>query len=224
MAESNTNNLMFEKLAEGLDSTSKLTHALLTEIRESEADFAAIKTELSILRENVKGLSNIVREGNGATSLLTKIALIEQRIDSIDKWMDNHADSHHRLKREISGIKSEIEDLKKGSSSTDHTVNQIKQRMDDNDREQRDSIHREIEITHMERKSAKVIREERQKAIIKIMAAIAIAVITFLITWYAKDAFTSKPTPPPAYQTMHPNVIQPTPTGSMEPASSGTKP
>jgi phage terminase small subunit len=193
------NELMFEKLAEGLDSTSKLTHALLTEIRESEADFAAIKTELAILRENVKGLSNIVREGNGATSLLTKIALIEQRIESVDKWMDNHVDSHQRIKNEISDVKEDIEAIEKSNTSIKQAVEQIQKKLEEDEREQRDSIHRAIEIDHIEKKSAKAIKEERQKAFIKIAAAIAIALVTFLITWYAKDAF-SKNDPPPNHQ------------------------
>jgi chromosome segregation ATPase len=188
MAGSKTaNELMFEKLAEGLDSTSQLTHALLTEIRESEADFAAIKTELAILRENVKGLSSIVREGNGATSLLTKIALIEQKLDSIDKWVDNHADSHRALKLEIGTIKEEIDDLQKSAESADKALDRIWNKIEESEKEQRDSIHREVELEHLHKKSAAKIKEERQRAAAKIIAAIVIAVITFLATWFAKD-------------------------------------
>jgi chromosome segregation ATPase len=196
MAESKTaNELMFEKLAEGLDSTSQLTHALLTEIRESEADFAAIKTELAILRENVKSLSNIVREGNGATSLLTKIALIEQRIDSIDKWMDNHADSHRSLKLEIGTIKEEIDDLQKSTDAVEKSVEQIWSKIEESEKEQRDSIHREVELAHVHKKSAAVLKEERQKALTKILAAIVIAAITFVATWYAKDMISPEEKP-----------------------------
>jgi Mg2+ and Co2+ transporter CorA len=192
MAESKrtANELMFEKLAEGLDSTSELTHALLTAIRESEGDFAAIKTELSILRENVKGLSSIVREGNGATSLLTKIALLEQRLDSIDKWVDNHADSHRALKLEIGTIKDEIDELQKSNSTVEKSVGRLWDKWEEKEREQRDSIHREVELDHLHRKSAAKIKEERQKAITKIIAAVVIAVLTFIATWYAKDVIS----------------------------------
>ena len=208
MAES-ANELMFEKLAEGLDSTSKLTTALLSEIRESEADFAAIKTELAILRENVKSLSNIVREGNGATSLLTKIALIEQRIDSIDKWMDNHVDSHQRLKLEISSIKDDLDQLEKSTDSITKAVEQIQKKIEESEKEQRDSIHREIDISHAHRKSAEVIKEERQKAIIKIIAAVIIAVVASLATWFAKDALDSDQETPKPQNYYHQAPFQP---------------
>jgi proteic killer suppression protein len=92
----NTSEILLARLAEGLDSTAKMTQALLSDLRESEADFAAMKTELNILKENVKGLAELVRDG-GTSSILTKVALIEQSIDTIKKWMDNHVDVHGRM-------------------------------------------------------------------------------------------------------------------------------
>lgn len=174
-ASRNPNDLMFEKLAEGLDSTSKLTTALLTEIRESEADFAAIKTELAILRENVKGLSSIIREGDGATSLITKIALIEQKLDTIDKWLDNHVDVHQRAKAEVTTLKGHVEELNVRLTALEKEFREIVDKLEREEAEERVSIVRAQELEFEQNKSSVKVREERQKAIIKFLVALILA-------------------------------------------------
>jgi len=176
---------MFEKLAEGLDSTSKLTTALLTEIRDSEADFAAIKTELSLLRENVKGLSSIVREGNGATSLITKIALIEAKLESIDKWLDNHVDVHQRAKAEMVILKNHVEELNNRLGAVEKDLKEVIEKMERDEEEERTSIVRQQELVFESKKSDVKIREERQKAVIKFLVALVLAILgagTYLYT------------------------------------------
>jgi chromosome segregation ATPase len=190
VASKTANDLMFERLADGLDSTSKLTHALLTEIRDSEADFASIKTELAILRENVKGLSTIIREGNGATSLLTKIALIEQKLETIDKWVDSHVDVHQRVKGEISKLKDFIDELEDRIQSIEKEIELLKEkereRLDKlrRDEEERQSyIDLENKLDHEKKKSAITLREERQKTVIKVLATVILGLIS-LGVWY----------------------------------------
>lgn len=178
---------MFEKLAEGLDSTSKLTTALLTEIRESEADFAAIKTELAILRENVKGLSFIIREGDGATSLITKIALIEQKLDTIDKWLDNHVDVHQRAKTEIATLKGHVEDLTSRLTALEKELQEVVQKLEREEEDERISIVRQQELVFEEKKSSVKVQEERQKAVIKFLVALVLAVIAFGVYMYTKS-------------------------------------
>lgn len=90
MPDNKLDSLMLQQLISGLEATHNLANSLLAEIRESESDFAVFKTELGTLHDNVKSLSRIVREGNGDMSLLTKIALIEQKIEGIDSWIERH--------------------------------------------------------------------------------------------------------------------------------------
>jgi chromosome segregation ATPase len=172
-----TNDLFLERLAEGLDSTSKLTHALLSEIRDSEADFASIKTELSILRENVKGLSEIVREGNGATSILTRIALIEARIQNIEKWMETHIDLHQEENADVSKAQEQLKDLDKKIAALTSVVNELKSHADDIEKKRRESIDRELELQHEDKKSKIGVAAERQQTIIKVLGALLLAVL-----------------------------------------------
>jgi len=189
----NANDVIFERLAEGLDSTSKLTHALLTEIRESEADFAAIKTEMAILKENVKSLSVIVREGNGAASLLTQIALLEQQVESIDKWMETHVAVHQRIKDDFSDVKDRMTELASRLTALEKEVqdlvNYIEEGRKSEIEDMRIDLQQKKDLEHQKEKSAEKVKEERQAAIIKFLVAMIIALITFGVAWSTKEFF-----------------------------------
>ena len=199
-----THELMFEKLADGLDSTTNLTRALLSEIKESEGDFAAIKTELTILRENVKGLSSIVREGNGETSLITKMALIEKEVKDISKWTDNHIDIHQRSKQSISSLKDSFESLEKRLEKLETSFKDYKNKIDSNERKikekedaetkaMRDSIHREHELTHEKNKTEISIKKEKQSFYLKIIAIVILTIVTAGTTWITKNIIDDGP-------------------------------
>lgn len=100
--------LMLQQLISGLEATHNLANSLLAEIRESESDFAVFKTELKTMHESVKSLSRIVREGNGDMSLLTKIALIEQQIKSIESWIDKHKSA---TRAQLQKLNKEVEEI-----------------------------------------------------------------------------------------------------------------
>lgn len=178
---------VLERLAENLDSTSKLTTALLTEIRESEADFASIKTELGILRENVKGLSAIIRDGNGATSLLTKIALMEQKFETIDKWISNHVDVHQRSKKELNNQKETSDEINKRLSDVEKSWYAYKDKLDrkiaDEEEKQRLSYHRAEDLAKEKEKQAIIVKAERQSATIKALVALALGLIGVIGAW-----------------------------------------
>lgn len=178
---------VLERLAENLDSTSKLTTALLTEIRESEADFASIKTELGILRENVKGLSAIIRDGNGATSLLTKIALMEQKFETIDKWISNHVDVHQRSKKELNNQKETSDEISKRLSDVEKSWYAYKDKLDrkiaDEEEKQRLSYHRAEDLAKEKEKQAIIVKAERQSATIKALVALALGLIGVIGAW-----------------------------------------
>jgi myosin heavy subunit len=164
-----------------------MTHALLTELKESEADFAAVKTELSILRENVKGLSEIIREGNGASSILTRLALAEQRIISIDKWMENHIDVHQRSKTELGTVKEEVNDINHKLKSIHRDVYVIKNDIDESEKQKKENINRELEIQHHKNKNAQKVKTERQSAIIKVTIAIVLTIISTVSGYLANS-------------------------------------
>lgn len=187
MAE--TSDILLARLAEGLDSTAKMTQALLSDLRESEADFASMKTELSFLKENVKGLSELVRDG-GTSSILTRVALIEQNIDNIKKWMDNHVDVHQRVKKEFTNIKAQISELEKRLSSIEGLVNEIEKDNEEQERVSRINMDREIELAHERKKTDEKVRAERQEAIVKIVAAIVIGAVG-LIGGYLANSCTA---------------------------------
>jgi hypothetical protein len=196
----NVNDLILERLAEGLDSTSKMTHALLTELKESEADFAVVKTELGILRENVKGLSEIIREGNGASSILTRLALMEQKIASIEKWMENHVDVHQRAKSEVSNVRNEVDEIDRKINALTKDVNDIIEQLAESERKKRQSIDRELELHHDKNKNEEKLRAERNSAIIKFTIALLLAVVGTLGTLLANscNSLTIAPNSPPS--------------------------
>lgn len=81
-----------------IENISDQVSDLLKEVREGEIDFAAIKTELKILCNDVKNLSSIIRDGNNGQSLLTRVALLEQQLENIEKE-NNKLDENKRAQQ-----------------------------------------------------------------------------------------------------------------------------
>lgn len=119
-----SNEILLTRLAEGLDKTAQMTQALLSDLKESESDFAAMKTELNILKEHVKGLSDLVKDG-GTSSLLAKIVQVEESISNIRKWVDNHVDVHKRVKTDAIDIKKQIQDIETRLKIVESTIKEI---------------------------------------------------------------------------------------------------
>lgn len=170
MVSSSSDKETLEKLASGLEYTSKLAQSLLHEIKESEKDFAVVKTELSIIHETVKSLSKIVREGNGEMSLLTKAALLSDKIQQLQKDFDIADTKHDSIDKRLILLERDFSELKE---------------IDDNEkRAKMDSINKEIELAHETSISKTKVSEEREKTLIKVVSAAVIAVITFLVTYF----------------------------------------
>lgn len=86
--QNNIDQVILEQFIRDLESTSEALEKLLDQVQESSIDLAAHKTELRILCEEVRRLSNIVR-GEGGISLVTRMALIEQRMQELEKdWQE----------------------------------------------------------------------------------------------------------------------------------------
>lgn len=84
-----------EEFIKDLEATSEQVQKLLETVRSSELDFAAIKTELRILCENVKDISSLLRDGDGKVSLVTRIVLLEQKLHNLERDMERK-DSHSK--------------------------------------------------------------------------------------------------------------------------------
>jgi NurA-like 5'-3' nuclease len=172
----NTSEILLARLAEGLDSTAKMTQALLSDLRESEADFAAIKTEVNIIKENVKGLSELVRDG-GTSAILTRVALVEQSIKNIQQWLDNHVDVHQRLKKDFSEIRNQLSEIERRLSAVENTLRQLQDEEKERARERRVSIDRELDLVHEQKKNDDKIRSEWRSTFVKIVAAVVIGTV-----------------------------------------------
>ncbi len=99
-----------EEFIRDLEATADLVQKVLSDLRENEIDFVAIKTELRILCENVKEISSIIRDGDGGVSLVTKVALLEQRIKELEK--DSTSKETDYRAQQISLAEIEVADKK----------------------------------------------------------------------------------------------------------------
>jgi hypothetical protein len=189
MVAPNTSEILLARLAEGLDSTAKMTQALLSDLRDSEADFAAMKTELNILKENVKGLAELVRDG-GTSSILTKVALIEQSIDNIKKWMDNHVDVHGRMKKDFVDVRNQLSEIEHRLGTVELALQAIERETREKEREHRASIDREADLAYELKKNDDKVRAEKQSAFVKIIAAALIGIFGLIGGYLANSCST----------------------------------
>lgn len=161
-----------ERLAAGLNT-------LLAEFKATEIDFAVVKNELDNLRENVKSLSRLIRDGNGDVSLLTKIALLEQKLDSINSWIDNHRKGHEKISEELEEVNDELESL---------TTRIVVLENDSKDSRSKlaklYSSEENLKIEKRRNKQAKNL--EGWKIRWEFIGAVALAIITFALGYWAK--------------------------------------
>lgn len=179
------NEIMFLKLAEGLDNTSKLTKALLFEIKEGEADFATMKTELGTLKENVSYLKKIIVEGNGS-SLLTKIALIDQKIETLSKDLESAEENNQGLEKTLDTLTSDFEDLERRFRNLEQKVTVYVNKLDEKEKHEQDemrvSIARSRELEEAEKKNRAEIKKERTLTFLKIAGVVVAALCAAAFT------------------------------------------
>lgn len=197
MPETNNSEILIGRLAEGLDAISKMTQVLLADLRESEADFAAMKTELSILKENVKSLSEVIRDG-GTSSILTRVALIEQNIENIKQWIDNHVDVHIRMKKDFSEVRNQLSELENRLTSVEKTLRQIESDTKEQERARRVSIDRELDFVHEKKKNDDKVRSEWHSTFVKIVGAITIGILGLIGGYLANSCTEAAGQPDPS--------------------------
>lgn len=191
--ERGVNDLMLKHLMEGMVNTGAMTDLLLKTVQDTTINLATLKTELSILRDNVKSISSIVQEGNGNVSILTKIALVEQKLDSIDKYIKDHETVHVLNNQDIKEIREKVFELEDKFISLEYMVNDISVRLakqeqieedrySEERRQMMDSINKEEDT---KKKSEKEIEKEWQQFYLKVVSTIVLGIITALGGWLA---------------------------------------
>ena len=173
--------------SEKKEPASSLTQTLLNELKESQTEFIAIRFELDFLSENVKSLSKILRDGNGDSSVLTRIALLNQKIDDLVKWKETHHQTHISMIADYQVLHNEIEELEKGMLLIEKDVRILNQKAFQGEQTALTSLQKEAEISQETKLSKAKIAEERQKAIIKVVSAIILTILTFLAGWFSND-------------------------------------
>lgn len=79
---------MIDQLAIELEKTTDLTKTFISEIRSSTTDFATVKNELKTLGNNLSDITRLVRDGSGDLSLVTKVAILERKLDELKEELE----------------------------------------------------------------------------------------------------------------------------------------
>jgi chromosome segregation ATPase len=104
-----SNNQLAEDLADSLKSTTELVQKLLDEIRENSTSVAVMKEKFESLNENVSVLSQIVKNGGGKNSMITRLALAEKSIEDLNE----HVTELKKVIEDVEVLIQEREDEKK---------------------------------------------------------------------------------------------------------------
>lgn len=104
------NDELVRDLAKSLQVTSALMQDLLSEMRQNSTSLAVLKEKLETLRDNVDGLSDIIRNGNGKGSLITRMALAEKSLQTLEQTLkEYHEELHQEIQSDKTNKKEEDE-------------------------------------------------------------------------------------------------------------------
>jgi len=79
---------IYDELEKDIEATSNQVKDLLREVQEGQVHFTELKSHLNMLSSIVNELSSILKDSKGGQSLITRVALIEQKIESTNKSLD----------------------------------------------------------------------------------------------------------------------------------------
>lgn len=117
------NNTLAGELAKSLEAATTLMNSLLVDIKDNASSLAIVKAKLESLSDNVESLSNIVQDGDGKGSMVTRLALIERSIEDIEEGFDEIKSGVHRALKEI---KESIKDDKKTEKEGENKEKEFK--------------------------------------------------------------------------------------------------
>jgi uncharacterized protein YoxC len=92
MAQSTSATKQFDQyhslITRELDKTAAATEKLRMEIESVKQDTALVIAELKHLKEDMQQLLRIVRDGNGKTTVLSRIADLDQAVCGLTEWRE----------------------------------------------------------------------------------------------------------------------------------------
>jgi flagellar biosynthesis component FlhA len=100
-----------DEFIKDLEHTAQQVQELLKEIRDSKVDAATIKAELKYLVENVRELSAIIRTGGESGSVLTRLALLEQSVKDLKKYVSKDTDAGSETNIRIALLEQKVDIL-----------------------------------------------------------------------------------------------------------------
>lgn len=89
MTHSNINNDISTDLATSLRVTTALIKEVVSEIRDNATVVAVMREKINSITDSVNTLSHIVRDGNGKGSIVTRMALVEKAVASLEGLIDD---------------------------------------------------------------------------------------------------------------------------------------
>jgi len=92
------------QIASGLATTTELIQSLSSEIKDNTVELAIIKADLTNVTEDVKTLSKILREGNGAAPVLSRIAILETTITQLNTTLTSIEENEDTTKEKLDAL------------------------------------------------------------------------------------------------------------------------
>lgn len=79
---------VLEQITNQLQETRSLIAKFNQELQTSAVEQAKLQTELGMLSQNVADITRLLTQGNGAPSIMTRMALVEQSVVTLRKWLE----------------------------------------------------------------------------------------------------------------------------------------
>ena len=109
--EEESQEIVVNEFLKELEVTAEQVKNLLEELDERKTDFIEIKTELRILVKDVQNLSGLVRDGDGRSGILTRIALIEKSIEDLKSYADRDVTEDANFVTRIALVEQSVEKI-----------------------------------------------------------------------------------------------------------------
>lgn len=78
----------------GLDEAKNSMEKMREQIQSFELESAVLGEKFKSISNNVENLMKIIKEGNGKESLLDRVSILENKYESIDKYLDNNKEAN----------------------------------------------------------------------------------------------------------------------------------
>lgn len=114
--------VLFEEFTKDVEAIAEQVTLLIQDIQESKLQFNNVSSELNHLIQNVKEISNIIRNDDSHKgSLLTRMALLERSLEEVKVYIEKDAATDQELITRVAILETKIltlEDLVKNLNRT----------------------------------------------------------------------------------------------------------